>query len=57
MLLALLVAIASIALCTGQFFLMDLNVRIIAKKRAKKALVTAKIDVEEPQKEEGMDHE
>ena len=53
----MLVAIASIALCTGQFFLMDLNVRIIAKKRAKKALVTAKIDVEEPQKEEGMDHE
>ena len=54
---ALLVAIASIALCTGQIFLMDLIARIIAKKRAKKAPVAAKIDAEEPQKEEGVDRE
>jgi len=36
---------------------MDLIVRIIAEKRSKKALVTAKIDAEVPQKEEDMDHE
>jgi peptidoglycan/LPS O-acetylase OafA/YrhL len=54
---ALLVAIVSIALCTGQCFLVDLIVRIIAKKRAKKAPVVAKIGAEERQKEEGMDRE
>ena len=42
---------------TSGIFLMDLIERIIADKRAKKAPVAAKIDTEEPQKEEGVDHE
>ena len=48
----LLVAIASIALCTGQFFLMDLIARKIKERKAKAALATPNTEVQS-QVEEG----
>ena len=48
----LLVAIASIALCTGQFFLMDLIARKIKERKTKAALATSNTEVQS-QVEEG----